>query len=204
MRHDMALASESPGSGRENLSDRVDRKYLEQITRKGAWEEAQFSIVHNEARYEKFVRAFVTRSYAPSDEPDTELDIEPETNLLSIGHNFGQLAKRSDDNSECQTRFGCFQLLLWISYVAYLQFKRVSEEDINDSMSWLGKSYQRRRKQFLLQARRVNVVIRNIAHTCRWDIARATEVFFLCEFQPLTTISCKVTVSKLLFQRQVC
>jgi hypothetical protein len=182
MKHDMTLASESPGSGRDNSSDRLDRKYLEQITKKKAWEEAQLSIVQDEAGYEKFVRAFVTKSHAPDGEADTELEIEPETNLLSIGHNFGQLTKRSDDRSVRQTRFGRFQFLLWISYVAYLQFKRVPEKDIDDALSRLGKSYPRRRKHLLLQARRVNIVIREIVYTCRWDIGRATEVFFLCKF----------------------
>jgi hypothetical protein len=177
----MASTPESTGSAGSSTPSRHDIAYLEQITRKGAWEEVQFAVAHDEVRYEKLVRAFVSRSYVPNLEADGQPCIQQEANLLDVGRNFGRLATRSDRNSRSQTRFGCFQFLLWISYIAFLEWKGISKKEVDDSMSQLCNFDQRRKRRLLLRAKKINAIIYEIACARHLDIYRATEFFFLCK-----------------------
>ena len=77
MRNGTASISASPRPAEKKCSNRLDTKYLGQMTQKGAWEKAQLSIVHDKTRYEKIVRAFVTSSYVSGGGADIKPNIEP-------------------------------------------------------------------------------------------------------------------------------
>lgn len=159
-----------------------DETYLEQLAVKGGWGKTQLSVVHDKDSYARIVRSFITTSNLGSCQFDNQREIKLGNSLLSIGSNYAKLAQRSLEYTKAQKQFSSFQLLLWISYITFIEWKGYPSEDIDSVINNFSALDQKRRRRLVPRARKINRVICDIVHVCGWSIARATEVFFLCEF----------------------
>lgn len=153
--------------------------YLDLLRQGVNWAAAQKALVNDEIGYEQVVRGFLSASCI-QDPEDPLHSPEPQKNtLITVGWRFTQLATRSLKLNEKQKQFSSFQFLIWLSYLAFLETKGYSTENIDKLLQLFSNHEERRRRRFIPRAKIVNTLIQTIARTCNIGLARATEVFFL-------------------------
>ncbi|KAF2625007.1 hypothetical protein BU25DRAFT_450398 [Macroventuria anomochaeta] len=174
---------------RTSVNGAQSETYLKQMSEEGDSRKRQLSIVCNEGLYARTVRSFITTSCVANGESDNQRQVVLGNDLLAIGSYFAKLTHRSAEAIKAQKQFSSFQLLLLLSYIAFVQHKGYSDEDIDLHIQSFCVVNQNRRRQLIPRALKVNQVICEIVRVCGWSIARATEVFFLCCWQSVQKTS---------------
>lgn len=166
-----------------------DEAYLVRLTVQGGWRQAQLAVARDEHSYARNVRSFITTSHTTNEDSKSQRRSAYGDSLLQIGSDYGMLTQRSLGFTEAQKQFSSFQLLLWMSYIAFLEFRGCPSEEIESIVQSFSSFDQKRRRRLVPRARKINSVICNIVHVCGWSIARATEVFYLCRSSETLTSS---------------
>lgn len=156
--------------------------YPELVSQAGDWQKAQSKIAPDVETYKKVIASLTTTSAAPTGEQVSYRITNNGSDFLSVAGNYAELTKHSIIRHESQSRFSRFQLLLALSCVLFVKSKGCTAGEADRLIQTMTQCpTEKRRRRILIRIKHLNSVIGSIARKCQWNIARATEVFFVCK-----------------------
>jgi hypothetical protein len=153
-------------------------KDFDALREPGGWRAAQLKAIYY---YTHTIQLVLTKDHVFSDRQPWK-PVSHENDLLRIASSYAHLAQSSSDNSEAQKYLESFQFLLCMSFFVFIQWKGITDKEIDSIMVTFSDCDEYRRRRLLSKAREINKTIVQISLICEWPFSRATEAFFLCKF----------------------